>query len=138
MRFTLSIVTLIIGLVLVGAVGWQKSMAQEEEYILAHEDVFGKLRRPQVGFSHVNHVDKLEDGGCGQCHHTPDDETGQLAYIEGDEQPCLECHGLQQEDRIPALREAYHANCTGCHRSLIKSGNLPSGPTTCGGCHPKN
>ncbi|KPJ79186.1 MAG: hypothetical protein AMJ54_00455 [Deltaproteobacteria bacterium SG8_13] len=114
------------------------SMAQEEEYILAHEDVFGNLRRPQVGFSHETHVDKLEDGGCGKCHHAPDDKTGQLGYIDGDEQPCMECHGLQKANRIPALREAYHANCTGCHRDQIKSGNLQSGPTTCGGCHRKN
>ena len=138
MRFTLSIVTLIIGLVLVGAVGWQVSMAQEEEYNLAHEDVFGNLRRPQVFFSHEIHVDNLEDGGCGKCHHSPDDDTGQLVYIDGDEQPCAECHGLQKEDRILALREAYHTNCTGCHRDLIKSGNLQSGPTTCGECHRKN
>ena len=137
MRIKLSILALIIGPVLVGAIGWQVSMAQEEQYILAHEDVFGNLRRPQVTFSHENHVESLEDAGCGVCHHTPDDKTGQLITIEGDERSCKQCHGLQKERSTPALREAYHGNCTGCHRSQKRSGNLNSGPTTCGGCHRK-
>ena len=137
MRIQLSIAALITGLLLAVAVGWQPSMAQEEEYTLAHQDVFGNLRRPPVDFSHENHVDNLEDGGCGKCHHTPDEKTGQLTYVEDDERSCTECHGLQKEDRIPALREAYHGNCTGCHRNEIKSGNLNGGPTTCGGCHRK-
>ena len=136
MRIKLSILGLLISLVLLGVVGWQASMAQEEEYILAHEDVFGKLRRPQVGFSHENH-ESLDDNGCGACHHTPDDKTGALVYIEGDERSCKECHDLQKQGNIPALREAYHGNCTGCHRTQIRSGNLKSGPTTCGGCHRK-
>ena len=138
MRIKLSILALLIGMVLLGAVGWQASMAQEEEYILAHEDVFGKLRRPQVGFSHENHVESLEDKGCGVCHHAPDDKTGELVYIEGDERTCKECHDFKKQGGIPALREAYHENCTGCHRTQIRSGNLKSGPTTCGGCHRKS
>jgi hypothetical protein len=138
MRIKLSILALLISLVLPGAVGWQASIAQEEEYILAHEDVFGKLRRPQVVFSHENHVESLEDTGCGVCHHTPDDKTGQLVYIEGDDRSCKECHGLQKEGNAHALREAFHGSCTNCHRNQIKSDNLKSGPTTCGGCHRKS
>ena len=135
MRVKLLILTLFIGSVLVGAVGWQATMAQEETYILAHEDVFGSLRRPQVDFSHESHTESLEDGGCGLCHHTPDENNGRLEYVEGDERKCKECHGLQKEDNTPALREAYHGNCTGCHRDQIKSGIHESGPTTCGECH---
>jgi len=67
----LSILAITMGLVLVGAVGWQVSMAQEADYILAHEDVFGDLRRPQVSFSHETHAESLEKNGCGVCHHTP-------------------------------------------------------------------
>lgn len=137
MRIKLSILALLIGLVLLGALERQASMAQEEEYTLAHEDVFGKLRRPQVVFSHENHVESLDDKGCGVCHHTPDDDTGQLAYIEGEERSCKECHGLQKEDRTPALREAFHGSCTHCHRNQINTDKLKSGPTTCGGCHRK-
>lgn len=137
MRFSRVMLVFIIGLVLAGVVGWQVSMAQEDEYILAHDDVFGSLRRPQVNFSHKIHEESLENGGCGKCHHTPDDATDKLIYIEGDELSCKECHDVAKVDGIPALREAYHGNCTGCHRQEIKSGNLESGPTTCGGCHIK-
>ena len=137
MRFMRVMLAFIIGLVLAGVVGWQVSMAQEDEYILAHEDVFGSLRRPEVAFSHEGHEESLEDGGCALCHHTPDDKTGRLAYIEGDERSCKECHDLNKVDDIPALREAFHGNCTSCHRTQIKSGKLNSGPTTCGGCHKK-
>ena len=137
MRIKILVLALLIGPVLFDAVGWQASIAQEEEYILAHEDVFGKLRRPQVVFSHEKHAENLDDAGCGVCHHTPDEETGQLVYIEGDDRSCKECHGLQKKGSIPALREAFHGNCTSCHRNQIKSDNLKSGPTTCGGCHRK-
>lgn len=137
MRIKLLILVLLIGAVLLSVVAWQTSMAQEEEYILAHEDVFGDLRRPQVVFSHKNHAESLEDNGCEVCHHTPDDKTGQLVYLEGDERSCKDCHDLQKEDSTPALREAFHGSCTNCHRNQIKSDNLKSGPTTCGGCHRK-
>ena len=137
MRIKLLISGLLIGLALLGAVGWQTSMAQEKEYILAYEDVFGQLRRPRVSFPHEDHARSLEDSGCGVCHHTPDDETGRLVYIEGEERLCNECHALQKEDRIPGLKEAFHGSCTICHRNQIKSGNHKSGPTTCGGWHRK-
>ena len=137
MRHRNGMLAILIALVLAVAVGWQVSMAQEAEYILAHDDVFGSLRRPEVAFSHERHEESLDDGGCAACHHTPDDKTGQLVYIEGDERSCKECHDLNKVDDIPALREAFHGNCTGCHRRQIKSGNLESGPTTCGGCHIK-
>ena len=138
MRSKLLILAITIGLVLVGTVGWQASMAQEADYILTHEDVFGNLRRPEVGFSHEIHAESLEKSDCGVCHHTPDDKTGQLVYSEGDERSCKECHDLQEEADIPALREAFHGSCTDCHRNQIKSGNPKSGPTTCGGCHQRS
>jgi len=138
MRIIPGILAFIIGLVLAGTVGWQTTMAQEADYLLAHDDVFGSLRRPQVSFSHEKHVESLENKACGVCHHTPDDRTGQLVYVEGDERSCKECHDLQKEDNLPALREAFHGNCTNCHREQIKSKKPKSGPTTCGGCHKKS
>ena len=137
MRHKCGMLAILFGLALTIAIGWQVSMAQETDYILAHDDIFGSLRRPAVAFSHERHEEGLDDGGCASCHHTPDDETGRLAYIEGDERSCRECHDLNKVDDIPALREAFHGNCTGCHRKQIKSGNSESGPTTCGGCHKK-
>ena len=110
-------------------------MAQEDEYNLAYTDVFGKLRRPQVKFSHAIHSDNLADAGCGICHHNPDNKTGKLVYIEGEELSCRECHDAQKEDDEPALREAFHGSCTVCHRDMIKADKQKAGPTTCGGCH---
>ena len=135
MRLKILSVIIIVALVSAGPVGWQASLAQEDDYILAHVDVFGKLRRPQVSFAHYSHAKSLEKSGCGVCHHTPDDATGRLVYVKGEETSCKECHDLREEAGIPALREAFHGNCTACHRNQIKSGSLRSGPTTCGGCH---
>jgi hypothetical protein len=137
MRINRILTIFIIISVLLGMTGWTASIAQEDEYTLAHGDVFGKLRRPNVYFSHEIHSESLSDTGCGVCHHVRDDKTGQLVYAEGDELSCKECHVSQKENGKPALREAYHGSCTVCHRSRIKSNESKSGPTTCGGCHQK-
>ncbi len=131
------ILMIFVGLFLTGAVSRTASMAQEDEYNLAYTEVFGKLRRPQVGFSHVNHSDHLAEAGCGICHHNPDDKTGKLVYLEGEELSCRECHEAQRKNHKPALREAYHGSCTVCHRDMIKTDRDKTGPTTCGGCHKK-
>ena len=126
-----------VGLLLTGAVSRTASMAQEDEYKLAYTDVFGKLRKPLVRFSHAIHSDNLADAGCGICHHNPDSKTGKLVYIEGEELSCRECHDAQKEDDGTALREAFHGSCTVCHRDMIKIDKQKAGPTTCGGCHKK-
>ena len=127
----------IIGFVLGGIAIWTISGAQEAEYNLAYQEIFGKLRRPQVGFSHEIHAETLEEDGCGVCHHVQDDQSGKLVYLEGEELSCLECHIQQQDNHKPGLREAFHGSCTVCHRRLIKNNHPKSGPTTCGGCHKK-
>ena len=126
---------LIIGSVLWSLTVWTDSIAQEDDYNLAHRDILGKLRRPPVSFSHEIHSDALEDSGCGICHHVQDDKTGQLVYEDGEELSCKECHGRQKDNRKPALREAFHGSCTKCHRQFIKNNKPKTGPTTCGGCH---
>ena len=127
----------IIGAVLLAVAVWTDSIAQEADYILAHQDIFGKLRRSSVNFSHDIHSETLESDGCGICHHVSDDQSGKPVYVEGEELGCKECHVQLKDNQIPALREAYHGNCTACHRRLIKEGQPQSGPTTCGGCHVK-
>jgi hypothetical protein len=110
-------------------------LAQEDSYRLGDTEVFGELRRPAVEFSHEIHVDALEDLGCGACHHAPDENTGELVYVEDEEVSCSECHGRKEDDATPALREAFHGNCTACHRKMIKEKDNFKGPTTCGECH---
>ena len=137
MQKTWLMALVLIGSVLFGLTAWTVSVAQEADYILAHQDIFGKLRRPSVNFSHDIHSETLESDGCGICHHVPDDQSGKLVYVEDEELGCKECHVQLKDNQIPALREAYHGNCTACHRRLIKDGQPQSGPTTCGGCHVK-
>jgi hypothetical protein len=137
MHKTWLMVFVLMGSVLFGLAAWSVSIAQEADYILAHQDIFGQLRRPSVNFSHDIHAEALDSDGCGICHHVPDEQSGKLVYVEGEELSCKECHARLKENQIPALREAYHGNCTACHRRLIKDGQPQSGPTTCGGCHMK-
>ena len=131
------VVVIFVGLLLTAATSRTALMAQEDEYNLAYTDVFGKLRRPLVRFSHTIHSDNLSDAGCGICHHNPDNKTGKLVYIEGEELSCRECHDAQKENHKLALREAFHGSCTVCHRDMIKTDKPKTGPTTCGGCHIK-
>lgn len=109
--------------------------AQEDVYRLSYSEIFGKLRRPAIDFAHEDHVVALEEQGCGACHHAPDPNTGQLVYVEDEEVSCIECHGAKEEDKTPALREAFHISCTGCHRQMGKTSKDFKGPTTCGECH---
>lgn len=109
--------------------------AQDEFYRIEYTDIFGDLRRPAVEFPHDAHMELLEDEGCGACHHAPDDDTGELVYVEDEEIGCVECHGAAQMESEPALREAFHESCTGCHRQTGKLDGTFTGPTTCGECH---
>ena len=111
------------------------AQAQEEIYRIEYTDVFGKLRRPAIDFAHESHTVALDERGCGACHHTPDENTGRLVYMEGEEMSCSECHGPKKEDAAPALREAFHGSCNACHRKMIKEKTDFKGPTTCGQCH---
>ena len=128
---------IVVSLVIGGLIIWTDSFGQDSDYHLAHQDIFGKLRRPGVSFPHELHVDMLESESCGICHHVLDEQRGQLVYSEGEEVSCKQCHLKRKDRHIPALREAYHGSCTVCHRSLIKESIQKGGPTTCGGCHIK-
>jgi rubredoxin len=107
------------------------ALAQEDTYELSHDEVFGELQRPAVTFHHDVHMNALE---CGACHHIYDEEEGSLVPVEDPDSGCAECHGAKKEGNQPALREAFHGQCTVCHRGLIRKGE-DSGPTTCGECH---
>jgi hypothetical protein len=129
-----SVVTVMAAILLMAA-GPGPLTVGAEMTVIQHDDIFGKRKRPPVAFDHDLHMAALEENGCGACHHSWDDAAGQLVYMEGEELNCIECHLAEKEDGIPALREAYHGNCTACHRKRIKTKQLPAGPTTCGECH---
>ena len=51
--------------------------AQDEEMTIAHEEVFQKLERAPVVFTHQKHVDVLGgDESCAECHHVYSEEEG--------------------------------------------------------------
>jgi hypothetical protein len=110
--------------------------AQQNEDMIEHKDIFGKLQRPPAAFSHDLHMSSFEDQSCGVCHHVLDESSGELVYREGEEFACTDCHEKAAKGRVPGLREAYHGSCTACHRSMLNN-FMNSGPTTCGQCHPK-
>ena len=130
-------ILIVAGVLLLGSTYLAISWAQDDQYILAHEDIFGQLRRAPVLFSHESHESFLEDEGCGACHHSQDEESGQLVYVEGEELSCWECHGRDKENRTPALQRAYHGSCTVCHRASKRQDKTKNAPTTCGECHRK-
>jgi hypothetical protein len=107
--------------------------AQEDEMKLGHKDAFEGLQRPAVNFSHQKHADIYSD--CLECHHIYEYKGGAKKNVwGGEEQKCSDCHKLKQEGSKLPLREAFHENCSGCHRGLTKE-NKKSGPATCGECH---
>ncbi len=95
---------------------------------------FSNLERPVPAFDHTRHETSLNDQGCGICHHVLDTALNKLVYAEGEEAACAQCHLKEASDGLPALREAGHESCTGCHRNFKKE-KKPAGPTTCGECH---
>ena len=123
--------------IIVVTAGWTTLMAQEDIYVLKHDDVFAPLRRSAVSFPHGIHMEALDEEDCVWCHHVTDKDTGARVYRQGEEQGCGECHSARQKADTPTLREAYHAACTACHRSLITKSRQKAGPTTCGECHKK-
>ena len=85
-------------------------------------------------FPHDKHMEAVDD--CKRCHHRYADGVNILEEDEldgGDGMRCRTCH--TDETSIDG-REAFHRQCIRCHRAFEKEGR-PSGPRTCGTCHPK-
>lgn len=108
-------------------------VAQEEIITLQHTDIFKTLQRPAVRFPHDKHAAKYPD--CLDCHHVYEEKGGQKVNVGGGEgQPCLECHKLEASGQRLSLRNAFHENCVGCHRTLERQ-STRNGPVMCGECH---
>ncbi len=110
--------------------------AAQETQESAALTVFSNEKRPEAGFDHTLHEDALGESGCALCHHVFDAEQNKLVYAEGEESACYECHTDKPDKNTPSIRDASHASCTGCHRTLKKQ-DKKAGPTTCGECHKK-
>jgi hypothetical protein len=111
----------------------QRVEAQTELIILEHKGVFKEPQRPPVNFFHERHAEIYSD--CKACHHNYEYKNGVRENTwNGEPQDCSQCHKAEKVGKTPALREAFHQNCTGCHGRLTKTG-MVSGPATCGECH---
>lgn len=113
------------------------TIAQDDIPVKAPLAVFSSGPRPIPDFDHSLHESTFaEENSCAKCHHVQDNETNNLIYMENEEASCSECHSEKKDSSIPALREASHSSCTGCHRIMRKQ-KLQAGPITCGECHKK-
>lgn len=84
---------------------------------------------------HYRHVTSLgKDKSCEQCHHLYDKAQRKLVYERGGESNCRDCHKARRNGGTPALREAAHQDCVGCHEKRTAA-SQPTGPTLCVGCH---
>jgi hypothetical protein len=75
-----------------------------------------------VTYSHATH----QKIACAKCHHK--DAKSPKA--------CTTCHTVKGvQGGALAAKEAFHAQCQGCHKGTTAKGVSP--PTKCDGCHKK-
>ncbi|HDL90544.1 MAG TPA: hypothetical protein ENG14_06545 [Thermodesulforhabdus norvegica] len=102
-------------------------LAQDEIIELNHREL-EPHQRPVVKFPHALHENKID---CIRCHHDFD-KYGVNNGSEGES--CTSCHNGKKG--LVSIEEAYHIQCIGCHRILLRKG-LKTGPVQCGDCHKK-
>ena len=107
------------------------SANSQEDMVLVENDAFENPQRPPAVFRHDEHNELAKIEACNVCHHVYD-ENGRLVEDESSEdQRCSDCHEVEASGKQPALMQAFHTNCKGCHKQQNK------GPTICGQCHVK-
>jgi hypothetical protein len=102
----------------------------QDEMTVVDNSVFDNPQRSPSMFVHDEHNETAGIDECSECHHVYED--GELVEDESSEDMrCSDCHDLAKSDDQPALMNAFHANCKGCHEAEGK------GPIMCGECHVK-
>jgi predicted CXXCH cytochrome family protein len=120
----------VVSLAMVGMMLWGVPVrSQDLMIVMEHKDA-GPHERPLVQFNHEKHSSTLE---CLRCHHDFD-QFGNNRGGEDKAQPCAGCHNPSAQPKKLPLKEAFHAQCKGCHESMGQQGRK-SGPVTCGECH---
>jgi hypothetical protein len=105
------------------------SANSQEDMVLVDNDAFDNPRRPPAAFRHDAHNELAHIEECNACHHVYDEDGRPVADESSEDQRCSDCHELEASGKQPALMQAFHANCKGCHKQQNK------GPTICGQCH---
>jgi len=107
--------------------------AQPDKIVLDHSKDFENKGRPSVPFPHNRHI---EFGlSCKDCHHVYDKGKNVLdeSNLEEGNQG-IRCSACHRASSRPDLEEAFHQQCVGCHRQLLKE-KKKTGPRFCGECH---
>jgi len=111
-------------------------IARQDILSLDNTKTFIKKQRPAVAFPHGRHMNEIE---CLNCHHDYKDGKNVLSedsLTEGsDAIKCAACHGLDNASGRHGLKNAFHEQCSGCHRKMGKE-KKKTGPRLCAGCHP--
>ncbi len=110
-------------------------LAQSDKITFDPLKAFGKSKRPPVTFAHNCHA---EAGlSCKDCHHVYENGKNVLdeSKLEEGNQGirCSACHGPNFKI---GLEQAFHDQCIGCHKRLLKE-KKKTGPRFCGQCHIK-
>jgi hypothetical protein len=120
------------------ALGIPLLIAQPEDIKINNTETYGKKQRPAVNFPHMKHIESID---CMDCHHDYDEngknilDESQLAEEKNEALQCAMCHMKKRINGTFGLMNAYHKQCIGCHRKMIRNGEK-SGPQVCGACHP--
>ena len=119
----IALLVLFVGIAAAVTAAW----SQEDMTVVDNSD-FTDPQRPPSRFNHDEHNEMAAIDDCATCHHVYED--GELVPDESSEdQRCAECHALTRNDDTPALMQAFHTNCKGCHEAEGR------GPIMCGECH---
>lgn len=105
--------------------GCQPYNRTNNKLIISHNDIFGKLERPQVIFDHSLHANTYKKEGCTTCHSPGSDKNLIFAFP----------FKVTKKSR-EAVMDAFHEKCVGCHNKLLRT-QKKSGPVRCGDCHRK-
>jgi hypothetical protein len=119
------------------------ALSQEvPEQVTMDSKIYETHKNGLVTFSHKKHSDEYKVA-CADCHHIYDG--GKNTWKQGDVvQKCAVCHkdtgtpeqGMSKKEKIAKFhKEAIHANCVECHKTVNKDGK--AAPIACKDCHPK-
>ena len=156
MRKSVLLIAVVTCLVL--GLAWGLATAQEEEMCVPMGDITlealsADAQRGSVSFPHAIHF----TNNCQVCHHYQDIGSPIVGCATSG------CHDLAQaprtddgqlikvkSQRIRYFKNAYHELCIGCHKSIKQKNKsqeasklalgdklMPTGPTGCIECHPK-
>jgi len=86
----------------------------QEEMTVVDNRAFTQPERVVSVFNHEAHNELAEIDECNECHHVYEDGV-KLEDESSEDMTCSECHEIKASEEQPALMQAFHMNCKGCH-----------------------